>query len=83
MSRRSRVARSESLGERARAPLYRDPFEGTCLHARALSPADRVKSLQNCPRCGRIAAPEAVTAEAPCLLEGLSLHLMSLQSDKT
>ncbi len=82
ISRRKSDPPSEDLAERMRAPLYRDPFEGVCAHARALTPDARTKQTQNCPRCGRQADPNAIDSNAGCLLEGMALDLASLQADR-
>ncbi len=81
-SRRKADPTSEDLAQRASAPLYRDPFEGICAHARALTPDARAKRTQNCPRCGWQADPDVIDPDAGCLLEGTALDLASLQVDR-
>ncbi len=55
-------------------PLYHDPFEGICRHALALDPEAREHIVQNCPRCGWLADPDAIDSDAGCLLEGMDLQ---------
>ena len=63
-------------------PLYRDPFagDGPCRLALAIPKEQRAAVTQTCPRCGARRDPLATPQDSICLLEGLELDLMALES---
>ena len=62
-------------------PLYEDPFAGVCAACRALPKELRDSVTQYCPRCGSLSMLSAHPEAAECLLEGMDLDQLALDSD--